>query len=135
MATAMKKAPQHSEQLIILIPPGLTQVNGMFDIAKGSIGRIGEYGVIGAEQYDESHFDDRDSSIVTSTSSDNGHDHDHDNDDQDHGADGRIQFSTKKLYGRQDELNKTSIFMESYDDDDVDEKWTRRSRRRKQPSQ
>ena len=54
----------------------------------GSSGRIGEYGVIGAEQSDESHYDDRSSCTET--------------------TDGRISFAdnSKKLYGREKELKQ-----------------------------
>ena len=54
----------------------------------GSSGRIGEYGVIGAEQSDESHYDDR-SSCTDYT-------------------DGRLSFveNSKKLYGREKELEQ-----------------------------
>ena len=73
----------------------------------GSTGRIGEYGVIGAEQADESHFDDRSS----------------DEEEGDvYGADGRIKFSTKQLYGRQNDLRKLvklwGVMMSDEDEND-----------------
>ena len=55
--------------------------------------RYGEYGVIGAEQADESHYDDR----LKEEDFD-------DADDDDFGADGRIHFAKDKLYGRDEEL-------------------------------
>ncbi|KAL3937053.1 MAG: hypothetical protein SGBAC_007749, partial [Bacillariaceae sp.] len=52
--------------------------------------RYGEYGVIGAEQADESHLDDRL--------------YDEECEEDDFGADGRIHFAKDKLYGRDEEL-------------------------------
>mmetsp|Transcript_3965 Transcript_3965/g.9144 ORF Transcript_3965/g.9144 Transcript_3965/m.9144 type:complete len:1161 (+) Transcript_3965:3-3485(+) len=52
--------------------------------------RYGEYGVIGADQADESHLDDR---LL-----------DEDGEEDDFGADGRIHFAKDKLYGRDEEL-------------------------------
>ncbi|CAJ1941982.1 unnamed protein product [Cylindrotheca closterium] len=54
--------------------------------------RYGEYGVIGAEQADETHLDDR---LLNEED---------DDEDEKFGSDGRIHFAKDKLYGRDKEL-------------------------------
>ena len=63
---------------------------------KGGAGRYSENGVVGAEQADESYFDDR---SVDSEATEDGK--------------GRIKFSQRKLYGRENDLARCQAMYES----------------------